>query len=677
MVWLLRSQLLTASTCFGSGYNTWLTVYEAAPDCSNLTCITGNDDGCGTPEGASEINWISTPGTQYYIAVSGPGGFVNSTGTYTLIVTCQAPCTPQSNDLCSGATALVPVLGDGTGVPSTGDNTCSFADANPSCAIDNVFVPNAFKAQGVWYSFNSGVNTSMQLTLLDVDEDPAYTSTALSYVLYEGTCGSLTEVTCVTAGEGTTNLTGLIPNTDYSLMVYNRGGIGLEGTFGILLEFPAQNDAALTTIDAPVGNVCNTTITPMVTLQNNGQQTLTSVTITYDLDGGTPVVYAWTGSIAFGASEVVTLPSIVTTAGPHTINVSSSLPNGVADQLPGDDAISGAFAVAGEGVELVLDLDQFPTETTWEIYDAFFLVVANGGPYAFGQANTTVVETLCLSIDFGSCYSLYIYDTFGDGMCCSFGFGSWAVRSPNGGTLLSDVFHGSGLSPDGLPDPGAVNTTPSPTPASPSYLAHSFCLPGGPANIEAGECGVFTNTLQSKVYCNSVPGVSSYQFEFGDPDAGFIRRIAVSGRNWVKFGEMVTSPLQPGTYYFTRVRGDQGAPGFSDDQFGTGCETGIDPNQVPGCTQLIDDIGLPTHSCNTTKLFGAGDKIYALPILNGTQYRFRFENAGEGFVRVITRPNYICLLNWTTLPLQTGSHLQRYGRGIGERPVERILRKRL
>jgi hypothetical protein len=118
---------------------------------------------------------------------------------------------------------------------------------------------------------------------------------------------------------------------------------------------------------------------------------------------------------------------------------------------------------------------------------------------------------------------------------------------------------------------------------------------------------------------------------------------------------MVTSPLQPGTYYFTRVRGDQGAPGFSDDQFGAGCETGIDPNQVPGCTQLIDDIGLPTHSCNTTKLFGAGDKIYALPILNGTQYRFRFENAGEGFVRVITRPNYICLLNWTTLPLQTGS----------------------
>ena len=73
-----------------------------------------------------------------------------------------------------------------------------------------------------------------------------------------------------------------------------------------------------------------------------------------------------------------------------------------------------------------------------------------------------------------------------------------------------------------------------------------------------------------------------------------------------------------------------------------------------GGVLVLDDTSLPTHSCNTTKLFGAGDKIYALPTVGATQYRFKFENAGEGFVRVMTRPNYICLLNWTTLPLQVG-----------------------
>ena len=169
------------------------------------------------------------------------------------------------------------------------------------------------------------------------------------------------------------------------------------------------------------------------------------------------------------------------------------------------------------------------------------------------------------------------------------------------------------------------------------------------------EIAVYSPT-HSRARCTVLPwpASTSYQFEFSDPDVGFRRRIAVSGRNWVKFSEMITTPLVPGTTYFARSRADQGFAGFSDDSFGAGCEMGLDPSQVPGCTQLIDDISLPTHSCNTTKLFGAGDKIYALPTVGATQYRFRFENAGEGFVRVITRPNYILLLNWVTLPLQTG-----------------------
>ena len=79
---------------------------------------------------------------------------------------------------------------------------------------------------------------------------------------------------------------------------------------------------------------------------------------------------------------------------------------------------------------------------------------------------------------------------------------------------------------------------------------------------------------------------------------------------------------------------------------------GIDPSQVPGCTQLIDNIALPTHSCGVTRQFNGSDKIWAQPVVSATQYRFRFENTGEGFVRRIARPNYICLLSWTTLPLE-------------------------
>jgi len=155
-------------------------------------------------------------------------------------------------------------------------------------------------------------------------------------------------------------------------------------------------------------------------------------------------------------------------------------------------------------------------------------------------------------------------------------------------------------------------------------------------------------------FTTAVAGVLNYQFEFSDPDAGFVRRIGVP-RNWVKFSEMVTNPLTPGTVYFARARADQGAPGYLDDHFGTGCEMALDANQVPGCTQLIDNEALPTNSCGVTKPFGGSAKIWAVPVVGATQYRFRFSNVGEGFVRNITKPSYVCLLNWVTFPLVNGS----------------------
>ena len=509
--------------------------------------------------------------------------------------------------------------------------------------------------QGVWYTFNTGVNSRMIINLLDFDIDPIYTAPNLSYALYSGACvgnGASVEVSCISSADGSTVTPVLNQFADYSLLVYNQGGIGLEGTFGLLIEKPLLNDVGITSVVEPSGLVCGTVVNPVVTLRNYGENTLTSVNIDIAIDGGAPIfTYAWTGSVAFGQSVQVTLPDVVIPSGQHIMNATTSLPNGVPDELASNDAGSGSYDQSGEAVTLAIQTDNWPQETTWEIYDAFFFPVANGGPYP-GQNNSLILEQLCLSTDFGNCYSLYIYDSFGDGICCGFGIGYWELQNPSGEVLLRDIFHGSGTYPGSTDIGGAV--TPTTTPLSVSYTGHDFCLPSGPANILSSECGITTNTLQSKVYCQPVAGATSYQFEFLNPDAGFRRRIVVTGRTWVKFSEMVTVPLVPGTTYFAHVRADRNTPGFDDDFFGAGCEMALDATQVPGCTQLLDDTALPTHSCGVSKLFGAGDKVYALPVVGATQYRFKFENAGEGFVRVISRPNYICLLNWTTLPLQVG-----------------------
>ena len=624
--------------CGNATFNSRLSVFEPTPSCTMPTCVAMNDDSPGCPNNTSEVRFAAQAGHTYHIAVHGSGAAV---GTYTINLFCQSPCTPAvSNDACATAVNATSVLNNGTGVPAYYDNSCSHVD-------DPTSASGAAPAVGLWYNFNAGLHAMHRLHLPTHVENQGYTAGAMSYALYSGTCnatglGATGELVSVLAGNGTHDLPLLTPGADYRLLVYNNGGISQIGSFGFLLDHPGLHDAGVTAVSAPTGVICGSVIAPVVTLKNFGEATLTQVILQVSIDGGLPVLsHAWTGSLAFGNSEVVSLPAVLTPGGMHTVTVSVLQPNGQPDEITANNAASSVYDASGHTAVVVLNADANAAQTTWTIYDAFFFPVANGG----GVANSTSTQ-VCLASNFGDCYTLFLYDSGGDGLCCGAGNGFWEVQDGTGRILLRDQFIGTA---DGTQSPALV-------PATGSYVSgHEFCLPAGPSDILANECGIFTNNLLNKVYCAEVPGAVMYQFEFSDPDAGFLRRIAVP-RPWVKFGEMVSSPLLPGVHYFTRVRVDQGAAGMADDRFGGGCEMGIDPAQVPGCTQLIDNTSLPTHSCGAIKTFGGSDKIWAVPVVGGTLYKFKFVNIGEGYSRIIQSSNYVCVLNWVTMPLVNGQY---------------------
>ncbi|MBK9076100.1 MAG: hypothetical protein IPL77_14205 [Flavobacteriales bacterium] len=76
------------------------------------------------------------------------------------------------------------------------------------------------------------------------------------------------------------------------------------------MEHPGMNDAGIDGVNEPVGLICTSTITPEVVLKNYGENPLTSVTITYDLDGVTgPFVYNWTGNLPLPRNRSGVLPS--------------------------------------------------------------------------------------------------------------------------------------------------------------------------------------------------------------------------------------------------------------------------------------------------------------------------------------------------------------------------------
>jgi hypothetical protein len=80
------------------------------------------------------------------------------------------------------------------------------------------------------------------------------------------------------------------------------------------------NDAMA--VAAKVGATCNSTIAPIITVYNNGANAITALTITPFADAVAGTITNWSGNIASGASQTISLNSLTspTTTGAHTFS---------------------------------------------------------------------------------------------------------------------------------------------------------------------------------------------------------------------------------------------------------------------------------------------------------------------------------------------------------------------
>ncbi|MBK9734066.1 MAG: Ig-like domain-containing protein [Saprospiraceae bacterium] len=90
---------------------------------------------------------------------------------------------------------------------------------------------------------------------------------------------------------------------------------------------------------------------------------------------------------------------------------------------------------------VVIVVDDFPGETTWDLKNSIGAIIYSGGPYASG--NPSNESLICLS---AGCYTFTIYDAYGDGICCAYGNGSYnvtvnGINVATGGTFGSSSIH--------------------------------------------------------------------------------------------------------------------------------------------------------------------------------------------------------------------------------------------
>jgi hypothetical protein len=205
------------------------------------------------------------------------------------------------------------------------------------------------------------------------------------------------------------------------------------------------NDGAVSSIIPDVA--CGTfNVTPTIIIRNAGTTTLTSLTVNWDIDSGTSTVINWNGSLAQNETENLTLSPITQSTGSHLLSVTSSSPNGVADENVSNDISTNSFIITNEyvstQVHLELLTDDWAEETTWEFKDSNDNVLYSGGPYTEDVDDNTIFQEV-FNVPAGECYTFEIFDSAGDGICCGFGNGSYSLKTDDDTVIIDSGIFGA------------------------------------------------------------------------------------------------------------------------------------------------------------------------------------------------------------------------------------------
>ena len=196
-----------------------------------------------------------------------------------------------------------------------------------------------------------------------------------------------------------------------------------------------QNDDATLLIHHGM-KICPSGNEPEVEIYNaSAYVNLTSAQIELrDPSGTLMYTQQWQGNLVPAGRTMVTLNYLITTPGTWTAKV--VLPNGVTDTRPNGDEenIEVIAALTNIHTELTVNIvtDRYGSETTWSIGDGS-VTYMNGGPYNDLSSNGTTPQTPVVgTIPPNTCVTFKIEDSYGDGICCSYGNGSYTVTDALG-----------------------------------------------------------------------------------------------------------------------------------------------------------------------------------------------------------------------------------------------------
>ena len=194
-----------------------------------------------------------------------------------------------------------------------------------------------------------------------------------------------------------------------------------------------SNDAAILGIEENLNGNCGDSASPVVVIQNSGYDNLTNFSIEYSINNGNTQSHNWSGSLGSLASTSIELPAInYSPSDTNSINITISDDDNNQNNS-NDFYFNQSSSYDTAIVTLNLVTDNYASETSWQLTDSSGYIIAQNGSLSNASTYSTEIEIPTSD----ECYTFTITDTYGDGICCGYGVGSYSITDDSGNTIIS------------------------------------------------------------------------------------------------------------------------------------------------------------------------------------------------------------------------------------------------
>ncbi len=201
-----------------------------------------------------------------------------------------------------------------------------------------------------------------------------------------------------------------------------------------ITKFP-RIDLAIAGAESLPQSVCEDAFTAQIVLRNGGLQEITTFDFQTTINGVVGDVQVWNGNLDSGASIFRNVFISDLLPGENEVRFEVLTVNNEIDEVSENNILQRNIFVIDDPVIATMQFttDDFPAESSWELFDENGNSVAAGG--GFTQQQTTFETEICLSLS--QCYELVVMDTFGDGITFNGVDGDYQIVNEDGEVLAS------------------------------------------------------------------------------------------------------------------------------------------------------------------------------------------------------------------------------------------------